>query len=138
MTLRPEWLQGVHPEALSWGEPVGRLLFSLSRSKRPDALVITDDNLVPAVTAGILATGVKAPKEVAIVAMANFPWPTPSAVPATRLGYDISRLLELCLERLDQQRRGEVSELHTTLPPVFEDELIGQQSLTLDPLLGGV
>ncbi len=123
LMMRAEWLQGVHAEAAFWGEQVGRLLFSPGRGPRPDALVITDDNLVPYVTAGLLAAGVKAPREVEIVAQANFPQPTPSALPATRLGFDIGRLLDLCLERIDQQRRGEKPALRTALPPVFEEEL---------------
>jgi DNA-binding LacI/PurR family transcriptional regulator len=123
LEMRPEWLQGVSTFALPWGEQVGRLLFSLNRAQRPDALVIADDNLVPAVTTGVQATGIKVPRDLVVVAQANFPSPTPSAVPAIRLGYDVGRLLDLCLERLEQQRRGEVPEMHTVLPPVFEDEL---------------
>ena len=50
---------------------------------RPDALVITDDNLVPAATAGVLAAGRRVPADLEVVAHANFPHVTPSAVPAS-------------------------------------------------------
>jgi len=132
MMLRPEWLQGVHSDALPWGEQVGRILFGMGRNQRPDALVISDDNLVPSVTAGIMLSGIRVPQDLEIVAHANFPQPTPSAVPAARLGFDISSLLEMCLDRIDQQCRGEVPVPSTALQAVFEDELgLGQdQSIT--------
>ena len=123
LLTRPHWLQAVSVLVPAWGRQVARLLFAGERGERPDALVVTDDNLVPAVTAGVTASGVRVPRDVEVVAHTNFPHPTPSAVPAIRLGYDIRSLVALCLERIDQQRRGERPPRRTLLPPLFEREL---------------
>ena len=108
-----------------WAQHAAELLFQAGPTARPDALLITDDNLVPAATAGVRAAGVRAPEDVLVIAHTNFPYPTLAAVPVTRLGYDISQLLALCVERIDRQRRGEVPAASTLLPVVFEEEFAG-------------
>jgi DNA-binding LacI/PurR family transcriptional regulator len=110
LPVEPAWLQAAHSDVPEWSRQLTRLLLRGPASERPDALVITDDNLVPSITAGIAG-------QLDVVAHANFPRPTPSAVPAQRVGYDLERLLTLCLERLAQQRRGEETPLLTTIEP---------------------
>ena len=122
LIVRPHWLQGGHPSSLEWMRKLAMLLLHESQTEHPDALVITDDNLVEGVTEGVLASGARG-AHLEVVAQANFPYPTQSAVPAKRLGYDITQLMAVCLERIEQQRRGEVVPSHTAIPVVFEDEL---------------
>ncbi len=102
----PHWLQSVAPAFPESACNLVRLLFASNPGQRPDALIITDDNLVPAATAGIVASGVRVPEDLQVVAHCNFPWPTPSAVPATRVGYDAAEVLRRCLEEADAQRDG--------------------------------
>jgi hypothetical protein len=120
LRMEPEWLQACSPSAGPWLRQLGRLLMRGKFGERPDALVITDDNLAPELTAGLAACGVR---ELAVVAHTNFPYPTPSAVPVTRLGYDVAKLVETCMDRIDQQRRGETPPALTLLPALWEDEV---------------
>ncbi len=103
-----------------WIGQLARLLVSGAPGERPDGLVIADDNLVPGVTAGVKAAGLCSPDDLDIVAHANFPYVTTSAMPAIRLGYDISTLVRACLARLDEQRAGQASPAMTRIPAQFE------------------
>ena len=131
LVVHPDWIQAMSLDARSWVRQLGRLLVRGAPGERPDSLVITDDNLVPELTAGLSDSGVPVRAcgepgrlgDLVVVAHTNFPHPTPSAVPVTRLGYDIRELVAVCMERIDQQRRGEISPAHTTIPAVFEEEL---------------
>jgi len=127
LQIQRPWVQATPLVAPYWARHTAQLLFQAGPTARPDALLITDDNLVPAATAGLRAAGVRVPADVLVIAHANFPYPTPAAVPVMRLGSDISHLLELCVERIDQQRRGEVPPATTLLPVVFEEERLGQR-----------
>jgi DNA-binding LacI/PurR family transcriptional regulator len=123
VTILPRWIQGVGLESVAWTGQIMRALFEVDKSERPDGLVIMDDNLVEHASAGILASGVSVPEEVEVVALTNFPWLPPSDVPLKRLGYDITKLVALCMERIEQQRRGESFPQHTVLPALFDDEM---------------
>jgi hypothetical protein len=63
------------------------------------------------------------PADLAVVAHTNFPHPTPSAVPVARLGYDVAKLVMTCMERIDQQRRGEKPPALTLVPALWEGEV---------------
>jgi DNA-binding LacI/PurR family transcriptional regulator len=103
------------------------LLLHEGQAERPDAVVITDDNLVEGFTAGIRDSGVRVAADgtgdLVVVAQANCPYPTHSHVPAKWLGYSITRLMTVCLERIEQQRRDELPPSHTAIPAVWEDDL---------------
>jgi len=99
-----------------------QLLMQLPPSERPNGLVITDDNLVEHALAGLIAARVHVPEDVAVVGHCNFPYPPPSVVPITRLGFHIGQALQVALELLDRQRRGEVVPKKTTLPALLEAE----------------
>lgn len=128
LILKPHWLQAAFATAPDWARQVALLLLHEGQTERPDAVVITDDNLVEGFTRGIRDSGLRAIAAdepgrrgmLEIVAQANFPYPTRSAVPVTRLGYSITRLMAVCLERIDQQRRGETPPAHTAIPAEFE------------------
>ena len=78
--------------------PAMQMLWRLPAADRPDAMVITDDNMVTEATAGLAEAGVRVPQDLAIVAHANFPLQTVSALPAVRLGVDVRRVLTTCLD----------------------------------------
>src|SRR6185295_6183072 len=98
------------------------LLMHRNDTKCPDGLVIWDDNLVEHALIGLIAAGVRVPDDVAVVAHCNFPWPPPSVLPVTRLGYSIRQALRTCLDVLDRQRRGETVPPATKIPALFEEE----------------
>ena len=120
LTVEPDWIQAVNPSSGPWISQLGRLLVRGPSRERPDAMVITDDNLVRELTAGLAESDVR---DLAVVALTNFPHPTPSAVPVTRLGYDIKKLVAVCLERIDQQRRGEKPPDYTKIPALWAEEI---------------
>ena len=96
------------------------LMFHSGQSERPDGLIIADDNLLTAAGEGLKEAGVRVPDDLLVVAATNFPNLLPSAVPVTRVGFDIPALLDLLVERLEQVRRGESPPENTTFPAVFE------------------
>ncbi|MBV9468544.1 MAG: GntR family transcriptional regulator [Abitibacteriaceae bacterium] len=123
LTSHIYWLQGIGLEAPALARNCVHLMMHPGQNERPDALVITDDNLVESATGGLVAAGVRVPQEMDVVAHANFPWLTPSIVPAKRLGYDVSAIIKLCRECIDRQRRGESVPAVTEITPLFEDEI---------------
>lgn len=131
LACRPYWIQDVHLELRTAAARAAQLLFHHGQRERPDALLITDDNLVEHATRGLCELGLRIPRDVTIVAHANFPWPTPSAVPVRRVGYDIARMLRECLAVLEAQRRGEKPAAVTLLPAVFDDELRMNTAVTI-------
>ena len=123
METRTYWEQAVHPNCPQWAKNVVELLFQGGPATRPDGLIIADDNLVPHATAGLLAADVRVPDEVDVVAHCNFPWPTPSVVPAKRIGYDARQVLAAFVASIDMQRRGESPPVVTKIAAVTDDEV---------------
>ena len=120
MTFEPYWMLAVGMEGT---RNMIQLLFEPGRPNRPDALFITDDNLVEHATAGLVAAGVRVPEDVDVVAHCNFPWPVPSAVPIKRLGYDAREVLRQCMSVIDMQRQGQTPPKQVFVEAVFEEEV---------------
>lgn len=125
LATRPEWLQAAAIQYPYWAEHITRLLFRPGQEQVPDALLITDDNLVGPATAGLQALGLRCPGDLEVVAHANFPWPTASALPITRIGFDANQLLQLGIADLDRQRRAPERTTFSTLSPVFAAQTAG-------------
>lgn len=128
---RPEWLQAAAIQYPYWAEHLTRLLFRSGQEQVPDALLITDDNLVGPATAGLQALGVRCPDDVEVIAHANFPWATPSAVPLTRIGFDARQLLLMAVADLDRQRRAPERTTHGLLTPVMATQAAGGTTATI-------
>lgn len=122
LTSRPEWLQAATIEYPQWAENLMRLLFRPGSGPLPDALVITDDNLVGPATVGLKALGLCCPRDLTVIAHANFPATTASALPISRLGYDAHELLRTCVANLDRQRLAPERATISSLAPVFAPE----------------
>lgn len=127
LVTNTRWIQAAAADTAAWASnQVAGLVYG-PPSDRPDALVITDDNLVPAGTAGVLLTDRRVGVDLDVVAHANFPHVTPSAVPARRLGFDVRQLLGVAMERLHQLRHGETPPMSTFVPVVWEEEVAAAQ-----------
>jgi DNA-binding LacI/PurR family transcriptional regulator len=100
------WLQTAMPGDDAGTRAVVQLLMALEPKRRPNGLLVVDDNLMTAVADGLVDAGVRVPEQVLVVGHANFPHPTPSAVPACRIGYDVGDVLRACLDSLEAQRNG--------------------------------
>lgn len=100
-----------------------QLLLQLPATRRPDSLIIADDNLVEPATAVLKAAGTATKGRFCVVAHANFPGLTLSHVPAMRLGFNVSALLNMALEAIDEQSLGRHVPMFRLIPSVFEQEL---------------
>ena len=124
MKTRAHWVQAAAVnEAICIQNAVHAVMCS-GQAVRPDAVVITDDNLVEHATAGLIDAGIKVPHDVEVVAHCNFPWPTPTLLPVRRLGYDSREVLHRCMEIIDAQRKGSVPAPMTRVTAKFEDEVV--------------
>jgi len=121
MRTRKYWMQGVWPQAARSARNCMHLL--MEAKQRPDALIITDDSLVEHATAGLVDAGVSIPRELEVVAHANFPYVTPSQVPAKRVGFDVREVLRTCLDVIDRRNRNEEVPAVVGVPPHLEDEV---------------
>jgi DNA-binding LacI/PurR family transcriptional regulator len=120
LETRQEWWLGFscNPASAVSARAVAHLLCSLPARDRPDCLLIDDDNLVPYATEGIRDAGLSIPRELEIIAYANFPEPTPSAVPCLRYGIDLQQVLGAALDEIDRQR-GDPTPQCLHIAPVF-------------------
>ena len=123
MRTAAHWVQGVDLNEPAGADHLAQLLMYAGQAHRPDGLVIADDNLVEAATAGVQAAGVRAPDELAIIAHCNFPWPTPSVLPVQRLGFDARHVFQRCLDMIEQQRDDAGEPADVCVEAVFEQEL---------------
>ena len=71
------------------------------------------------VAAGLAALALRCPADVDVVAHANFPWPTPSALPITRIGFDATDILKQALIDLERQRLMPERSTYSTVPPIL-------------------
>jgi len=129
MTTHPYWLLPVDHRTGHSARPVVQLLMSGRKEDRPDALIIANAFLVEHVTAGLVDTGLRVPRELEVVAGGNYPHLTRSLVPVKWLVADVREGVRLGIELIDRCRRGEQPEPVGPLPDLFEEELP-----TIDPL----
>lgn len=130
LETRPFWTQGVSVELPMSARNCMHLLMHGGQAERPDALIITDDNLVEPGTLGLVDAGVKPSGDVVVVAHANFPWKTPSYVEIQRLGYDVCQLLSACIDSINRQRQGEKMPPIVELPALFEHEMAASNGVS--------
>lgn len=125
----PQWVQGAPRDFPELARNLMHLLFEGGRNQ-PDALFITDDNLVEHALAGLIAAGVRVPEDVEVVAHCNFPHPVVAPVPVKRLGFDARQVLQACFDDLDRQRSGQTTPGVTYIPAAFEEEIGTQANRT--------
>jgi DNA-binding LacI/PurR family transcriptional regulator len=107
-----------------------QLLLHTSRLDQPDGVIIADDNLVPVVTAGLMASGAEIPRDLEIVAHCNYPFPPESHVPVHWLGFDVPAMLKICLQLVDAQRRNQPVELSSMLAALTPGEVAKSGSIS--------
>ena len=123
LETRPFWWQCVSPDSAEAARYITHLLMRCE--ERPNALVVSNDNLLEYATAGLVAAGARVPEDIVVISHCNFPYPTPSVVPVRRLGFDARSVLGLCIESINQQRAGEVVPQVREMEAIFEAELAG-------------
>ena len=98
------------------------LLFSLPPEQRPDGLYITDDNLLNAVQAGIVESGVRVPQDLTVVCHTNFPDPPETVIPVLKVGFDNRELLRLSVEAV-REYKGSGTVTHNVIQGKYETEI---------------
>ncbi len=108
METRQEWWLGlpIEPTTALTARTVTHLLLSGSERQRPDCLLITDDNLLPHATAGAIDAGLELPRELTIIAHANYPGPTKSAIPCLRYGPDMEANVRAAVAEISHLAAG--------------------------------
>lgn len=100
-----------------------QLLMDRPEADRPDALIITDDNLVESALAGVMASGVQMPGQLQVLAHCNWPAEVGSQLPIKRLGFDASELLRRAIALVEAVRNGRRAPQRTPVAAVFDDEV---------------
>lgn len=124
LNVQPYLVQPIPMSSMRRGAArVVNLMMQLDDEKRPDALIIHDDNLIDHAVSGLLSAGVRVPYDLDVVACVNWPTTIVPAMPIVRLGSDMREVLKKSLVVLDAQRRGETPPEYTAAPALFENEL---------------
>lgn len=122
--IKPAWH---HAGSLRYPEAVGhitQLLMDPTLGEKPDALIITDDNMVEPALGGMMEMGVRVGSEVDIVAHCCWPWPVATVPQVKRMGFDAGELLAVALDMIDAHRLDENAVSNRLVSARFEDELI--------------
>ena len=122
LEIPPHWRLILSQSAAEGARNIVRLLMHDRPESRPDGLIVFDDNLVEEAQAGLIASGVRVPDDIDVIEHCNFPW-TKSVLNSRRLGFDSRQILDLCIDLIDRQRKGQPVPGQTLLPAVFESEV---------------
>jgi DNA-binding LacI/PurR family transcriptional regulator len=118
MSAEPYCIQTVNLASPEAARNIAHLMMMLADDRRPDSMVIVDDNLVPYATAGLRDAGITPTDTFPIVAHANFPWPTDCLLPALRVGFDLAEMIRICVGIIDRMRSNGGATEHQTVAAV--------------------
>jgi DNA-binding LacI/PurR family transcriptional regulator len=117
LTTRPEWILSAPEKYIGSVKNLVWLLMSLPNENRPEALYITDDNLLPLVQSALVEVGVKVPDELKLICHFNFPDHSQPVLPVKKVGYDVRDILNKGVEMIRS---------HNTDSPVKEVVVSGK------------
>jgi DNA-binding LacI/PurR family transcriptional regulator len=126
LTAPTHWRHTVHPTHAPSARACAHLLFHRDQRQRPEGLLISDDNLVDEVLAGLADADVRVGRDVDVIVHANFPSPLSATSSGVyRLGYDARATLVTCVEFIDAQRSGRQTTGQTLMRAVFDNDKLG-------------
>ncbi len=114
VTIPPEWRIATTQVSPLPVRNVANLLMQLPVARRPDAVLVMDDNLAEHVAAGLEDGGARLGRDVLLVTDWNFPNATPLAGRIKRIGFDCREIVATSLQVLRDVRAGK------EVPPVTE------------------
>lgn len=123
LVTHPYWLQEVPESHRHAARSCMHLL--MNGKNHPDALLIADDCLLEPATAGLVDGKARVPQDLDVVSHCNFPYPSPSHVPVRRIGFDVRRVLSMCIEVINRCRRHQKVPSFSEVPVVFEQDVAG-------------
>jgi Transcriptional regulators len=94
----PKWMLSAPGMAPEYARNTARLLAAKGSRGIPDALLVTDDNLVPEAALGLMDEGRRIPSEIMVLGHCNWPDPPPLPAPVVRLGFPSDEMLRKALE----------------------------------------
>jgi hypothetical protein len=100
---------------------VTELLFD--RADRPDAVFVTDDNLISPLLRGLKRVKLEAARDVYVLAHCNWPRPIGQDQGVEHIGFDVREIFAAAKACIDAQRAGEAVPTRTVVPR-FSDELL--------------
>lgn len=103
----------------------------LDRADRPDALFVTDDNLVEPLIAGFKRAKVRPGRDVYVLAHCNWPRPIGAKEGVEHIGFDVREVLSAAKDTIDAVRAGSGSP-NPVIPPRFARELVSSKSKPRD------
>jgi hypothetical protein len=102
---------------------ITQLLMSLPKGRRPDGVIVVDDDIVEFVCAGLQVSGAELGRSLDVVSHVNWPWPAVAGLPLRRLGHDMRDTLRRGLDMIDAVRCGEPMPPMVLIPAVFEESV---------------
>lgn len=111
---RPQWC--VSADLLFPAPLANHLRLVLDDAQPPDALLVSDDNLLPTVLAALASWKLRADRDIQVVSHANFPLAAGEPAGIERIGFDARHVLDAAIAGIDARHRGVQSGIH--LPPV--------------------
>jgi hypothetical protein len=117
--LRPENLTMLHTTPIGC-ESLTRLL--MERKDRPDAVFVTDDNLIEPLLHGFEAAGVSPKRDVYVISHCNWPRPIGEEAGVVHIGFDVREILAAGRECMEAQRAGNPRP-ERRIQPTFASEL---------------
>jgi hypothetical protein len=100
MQTSPELIFSISFNHLPWARIVTRLFMQLPAEKRPDAMIILDDNLTPAVLSGLRECQCRMPDDVLVVTLVNYPNDDPKIHGVIRIGVDMTGMLREIVHKI--------------------------------------
>jgi hypothetical protein len=100
---------------------IAELLFE--RADRPQAVFVTDDNLVRPLLTGLRRAKVRPGRDVYVLAHCNWPRPIGEGEGVEHIGFDVREVLCSAKECIDDQRSGDEAP-HRLVLPRFADEVV--------------
>lgn len=111
---RPQWCVGA--DLLFPAPLANHLRLVLDEAQPPDAILVSDDNLLPSVLAALASWNLRADRDIQVVSHANFPLAAGEPAGIERIGFDARHVLDAAIAGIDARHRGAQSEIH--LPSV--------------------
>ena len=121
--LHDHWFYQLPRAPLDLASKITRLLLDTPKSKRPNALMVADENLAPGVLKAIRDCGLRPGKDISVVAHMNWPASAKDLDPNVHwLGYRVENSLTRALELLKSEEKAANSSRYR-MAPQFLDEL---------------
>jgi DNA-binding LacI/PurR family transcriptional regulator len=123
ITIEEHWFQLVGLREVYNARRITQLLMHPDHRRRPDALLIADDNIIEHVKAGLEDVNVSVPKDVTLVAHANFPAKPIAGLPMRRLGYNARDVIQAGVDLIGEIPNASAEPHMRFIEPYFEDEI---------------